>query len=178
MKIQRIKLTDVIANSLSDNNVNTVFGVQGGAVVHIFDSIHQVTDINVCYNHHEQASALAAVANSKVNNTLGVCVVTTGPATTNSLTGLLSAWQDSIPILFISGQTRKEQTSYGKKVRQRGSQECNIIDVVKPWTKAQYLITEESDIQQIMKESIDICMEPRRGPVWIDVPVNLQWSNV
>ena len=65
---------------------------------------------------------------SKICNNTGVCVVTTGPATTNALTGLLSAWQDSVPVIFISGQTRKEQTSYGKKVRQRGSQECNILD--------------------------------------------------
>lgn len=171
-----MKLTDVIAKNLLENNVNTVFGVQGGAVVHIFDSIHEVTDINVCYNHHEQGSALAAVANAKINKTIGVCVVTTGPATTNALTGLLSAWQDSVPVLFISGQTRKEQTSYGKKVRQRGSQECNIIDVVKPWTKAQFLITEGSDIDQTMKDAINIATDARKGPVWIDIPVNLQWT--
>lgn len=171
-----MKLTHVIAKNLNENKVNTVFGVQGGAVVHIFDSIHEVTDINVCYNHHEQGSALAAVANAKINKTLGVCVVTTGPATTNAITGLLSAWQDSVPVLFISGQTRKEQTSYGKEVRQRGSQECNIIDVVKPWTKAQFLITEESDVDQLMKDAIHIAINGRKGPVWIDVPVNLQWT--
>ena len=172
------KLTDVIALNLWDNGIKNVFGVQGGAVVHIFDSIHQFTDIKISYNHHEQASALAAISNSKICNNTGVCVVTTGPATTNALTGLLSAWQDSIPVIFISGQTRKEQTSYGKKVRQRGSQECNILDVVAPWTKAQYLIDDKSDIDFIIKEAIRLTQTPRKGPVWIDIPVNLQWSQV
>lgn len=170
------KLTDVIALNLKNKFVKNVFGVQGGAVVHIFDSIHQLTDINICYNHHEQASALAAVSNAKISKNVGVCIVTTGPATTNALTGLLSAWQDSIPVIFISGQTRKEQTSYGKNVRQRGSQECNILDVVKPWTKAQYLIEANSDIDTLIKEAFVIAQEPRQGPVWIDVPVNIQWS--
>ena len=172
------KLTDVIALNLRDNGIKNIFGVQGGAVVHIFDSIHQLTDINICYNHHEQASALAAISNAKISNNVGVCVVTTGPATTNALTGLLSAWQDSTPVIFISGQTRKEQTSYGKKVRQRGSQECNILDVVSPWTKAQFLINDKSDIDLIIKEAIKISQKPRKGPVWIDIPVNLQWSKV
>ena len=83
----------MIALNLRDNGIKNIFGVQGGAVVHIFDSIHQLTDINICYNHHEQASALAAVSNAKICNNVGVCIVTTGPATTNALTGLLSAWQ-------------------------------------------------------------------------------------
>ena len=114
MKIKK-KLTDVLALNLKEFGIKSVYGVQGGAVVHIFDSIHESTDIEICYNHHEQASSLVAVANSKINQNISVCVVTTGPATTNALTGLLSAWQDSIPVLFISGQTEKEQTSYGKK---------------------------------------------------------------
>ena len=171
-----LKLTDVIALNLQNFGIKNAFGVQGGAVVHIFDSLERLTDIKVCYNHHEQASSLAAVSNSKIKNNIGVCIVTTGPATTNALTGLLSAWQDSIPVLFISGQTRKEQTSYGKNVRQRGSQECNILDVIKPWTKAQYFIDSDSDIDSIMKEALLIASQPRRGPVWIDIPVNLQWS--
>ena len=172
------KLTDVIALNLWEYGIKNVFGVQGGGVVHIFDSIHQLTDIKISYNHHEQASALAAISNAKISNNVGICVVTTGPASANAITGLLSAWQDSIPIIFLSGQTRKEQTSYGMKVRQRGSQECNILDVVSPWTKAQYLIDDESDIDSIIKEAIKVSQEPRKGPVWIDIPVNLQWKEV
>ena len=107
------KLTDVIALNLKNKFVKNVFGVQGGAVVHIFDSIHQLTDINICYNHHEQASALAAVSNAKISKNVGVCIVTTGPATTNALWVyyLLARFYS---VIFISGQTRKEQTSYGK----------------------------------------------------------------
>lgn len=174
----KVKVSDLVAYILEKNKVTSVFGVQGGAVVHIFDSLHRLTDIKVCYNHHEQCSSLAAIANSKLEKKLGVCIVTTGPATTNAMTGLLAAWQDSIPVIFISGQTRREQTSYGMNVRQRGSQECNILDVVKPWTKARILLDESDDIENKIQEMIDIANSPRMGPVWIDIPVNLQWLQV
>ena len=107
--------------------------MQGGAVVHIFDSLER-KKINVTYNHHEQSSALAAVANAKITNNIGCAVVTTGPGSTNAITGLLASWQDSIPCLFISGQARSNHVSYGKKVRQTGTQEVNILDIVKSLT--------------------------------------------
>ena len=78
---------------------------------------------------------LAAVSNAKSNDQIGCAAVTTGPGTTNAITGLLAAWQDSIPVIFISGQARSSHTSYGKKVRQVGTQEVNICDIVKPITK-------------------------------------------
>lgn len=174
----KFKLSDLVATILKENNVEAVFGVQGGAVVHLFDSIHRKTNIKVCYNHHEQGSSLAAVAHAKALERLGVCIVTTGPATTNALTGLLAAWQDSIPVLFISGQTRKEQTSYGLGVRQRGSQECNILEVVKPWTKERILVDENTDLGNELQRAIDIAFSGRKGPVWVDIPVNLQWSKL
>ena len=173
-----IKLTDYIARYINKLPVNCVFGVQGGAVVHIFDSFHRTTDLPVCYTHHEQAAALAAVANAKAHNTIGVCVVTTGPAASNALTGLLAAWQDSTPVIFISGQTRIEQTSYNMEVRQRGSQECNILDVVSPWVKDSYFVSEPQMIVSTLEKAIKECSTGRKGPVWIDLPVNLQWQMV
>ena len=129
-----MKLTDTLAKILQENSINHVFGLQGGAVVHIFDSIEK-KKIGVTYTNHEQSAALAAVANAKCNQNIGCAIVTTGPGCTNAITGLMAAWQDSIPCLFISGQSRSQHTSYGKKVRQVGTQEVNICDIVKPLTK-------------------------------------------
>ena len=129
-----MKVTDLIAKILKINNIRQAFGLQGGAVVHIFDSIIK-NKIKVTFNHHEESAALAAVANAKVNKEIGCAIVTTGPGTTNAITGLLAAWQDSVPVIFISGQARSEHTSYNKKVRQVGTQEVNICDIVKPLTK-------------------------------------------
>ena len=129
-----MKVTDKIAEILSKNKIKNIFGLQGGAVVHIFDSLEK-KNFNVTYNHHEQSAALAAVANAKVTKNIGCAVVTTGPGTTNAITGLLASWQDSVPCIFISGQARSNHVSYGKKVRQVGTQEVNICDIVKPITK-------------------------------------------
>jgi len=129
-----MKLTDVLAEVLKENKIKHVFGLQGGAVVHIFDSLEK-KNIGVTYTHHEQAAALASVAYAKTSNNIGCTVVTTGPACTNAMTGLLAAWQDSTPCIFISGQARSKHTSYNKRVRQVGTQEVNICDIVKPITK-------------------------------------------
>ena len=129
-----MKLTDVFAKVIKSEGIQHVFGLQGGAVVHFFDSLEK-HKVGVTYNHHEESAALAATAYAKLTQNLGCAVVTTGPGSTNAITGLMAAWQDSVPCLFISGQARSEHTSYGKKVRQVGTQEVNICDVVKPLTK-------------------------------------------
>lgn len=173
-----MKLSHYLARKLQDLGVTYVFGVQGGAVVHLFDSLHTQTSIKVCYTHHEQSAALAAVAHAKKTGSLGVCITTTGPAATNALTGLLASWQDSVPVLFISGQTRSSQTSYGLNIRQRGSQECNILDVVKPWTKYSTFIDGPSTLPSALAKACEISLEGRPGPVWLDLPVDLQWLDI
>jgi acetolactate synthase-1/2/3 large subunit len=173
-----MKLSHYLAKALQALGVSHAFGVQGGAVVHLFDSLHTQSNITICYTHHEQSAALAAVSNSKYTHNLGVCITTTGPAASNALTGLLAAWQDSTPVLFISGQTRLTQTSYGLNVRQRGSQECNILDIVKPWTKYSALVQKPSDLPLILNKAYSKAMDGRPGPVWVDLPVDLQWSDV
>ena len=107
--------------------------MQGGAVVHIFDSLEK-NNIGVTYTHHEQSVALAAVAYAKSTNHIGCAIVTTGPATTNAMTGLLAAWQDSCPVFLLVGNLDRS-TLLMEKVRQVGTQEVNICDIVKPITK-------------------------------------------
>ena len=129
-----MKVTNLIAKLLKQNKIDHAFGLQGGAVVHIFDSLIK-NKINITFTHHEESAALAATAYAKVTNNIGCAIVTTGPGSTNAITGLMAAWQDSVPCIFISGQARSNHVSYGKKVRQVGTQEVNICDIVKPLTK-------------------------------------------
>ena len=171
-----MKVSDYVAQFLAANDVRHVFGLQGGAVVHLFDSIEATDGTSAIYCHHEQAAALAATSYAKMTGGLGAVVVTTGPGATNALTGLLAAWQDSVPVIFISGQTRVEHTSYGKPVRQVGSQEVNILDLVRPITKFTTLIKKPEEIEPALRSAHFHALDGRPGPVWIDLPVNLQWE--
>lgn len=173
-----MKASDYLAKFLADNNVSHIFGLQGGAVVHLFDSIDRYGGLKSIYCHHEQSAALAATAYSKASGGLGCVIVTTGPACTNALTGLLAAWQDSTPVIFISGQTRLEHTSYGKPVRQVGSQEFAILDVVRPITKYARLVESVEQLPEILTQAASAALNGRQGPVWIDFPVNLQWGDL
>ena len=172
-----MKFTDVIANFLNKNGIKSAFGLQGGAVVHIFDSLEKA-GLNVTYCHHEESVALAAVANSKVTEKPGCAVVTSGPGCTNAITGLLAAWQDSIPCIFISGQVRSSHMSYGKKIRQLGTQEVPIIDIVKPITKFAKVIDSKENILEILEKALIEAVSGRPGPVWLDIPLDFQWEEV
>jgi acetolactate synthase I/II/III large subunit len=172
-----MKLTDALAQTLKAHNINHVFGLQGGAVVHIFDSLERAR-VGVTYTHHEQSAALAAVSYAKVTENIGCAVVTTGPGATNAITGLLAAWQDSTPCLFISGQVRSQHTSYGRKVRQVGTQEVNICDIVRPITKyCKFVDSKDSFIDEI-EHALMVAKSGRPGPVWLDIPLDFQWSDI
>jgi acetolactate synthase-1/2/3 large subunit len=172
-----MKASDILAKFLKKNNVRNVFGLQGGAVAHIFDSIEK-EKIKVTYTHHEQCASLAAVSYSKVSGNVGCVVVTTGPGSTNAITGLLAAWQDSIPCIFISGQARSDHVSYNKKVRQVGTQEVNICDIVKPITKYTKFLKNKKNFYQEICKAYKIAKSGRPGPVWLDFALELQWSDI
>ncbi|MDC0059762.1 thiamine pyrophosphate-binding protein [Pelagibacteraceae bacterium] len=172
-----MKLTDAFAILLKKLKVKQVFGLQGGAVVHFFDSLER-NKIKVTYTNHEQSAALAGVAYAKSTENIGCVIVTTGPGSTNAISGLLAAWQDSIPCLFISGQSRSNHVSYGKKVRQVGTQEANICDIVRPITKyTKFIRKKETFVEEVIKAT-NIAKSGRPGPVWLDVPLEIQWSNI
>ena len=172
-----MKLTDLLSKVLKKNLVKNVYGLQGGAVVHIFDSLKK-ENIKITFTHHEESAALAAVANAKATNELGCAVVTTGPGATNAITGLMAAWQDSIPVIFISGQARSKHTSYNKKVRQTGTQEVNICDVVKPLTKYTKFIKKKESFFKELSNAIQIAKSGRPGPVWLDLALDIQWADI
>ncbi|MDO9484863.1 MAG: thiamine pyrophosphate-binding protein [Actinomycetota bacterium] len=172
-----MKASDFLARELQAAGVTHVFGVQGGSVVHVFDSL-EATDITVHYCVSEYFAAFAALAQSRASGNLGCCVVTTGPAGTNALTGLLSAWQDSVPVVFVSGQTRSGHMSYGTNVRQIGSQESPICDVVRPITKIATAVSQASELPKALEAVLDTARQGRPGPVWLDIPVDVQWGEV
>lgn len=171
----RIKASEYVAEFIK-SKVGTVFGVQGGAAVHLFDSLHKA-GVEVIYCHHEQAAGFAAVAYAKIKG-FGVCIVTTGPAATNCITACLGAWQDSIPVLFISGQTRVANMSYDTEERQVGSQEAPIADIVERITKCSYVVSEKDLLASILECAYREAFDDRPGPVWIDLPVDVSWASL
>lgn len=170
-----MKSTDLVASILKKNNITEIFGLQGGSIVHLFDSLEKYK-LKVHYNLHEQSASFAAVSNSKATDKITCVLVTTGPGSTNAMTGLLAAWQDSVPVIFISGQARDNHTSYGKKVRQVGTQELKINEIVKPITKKTFFIKNKNQIEKTFYDAISLSGSGRPGPVWIDFPVNIQWE--
>lgn len=172
-----IKLTDFIANFLADNNITQVFMISGGGAMHLNDSLGNHPKLKYFCNHHEQASAIAAEGYTRVSGKLAVVNVTTGPGGLNTLTGLMGQWTDSIPVLYISGQVKYETTISSCKelgLRQLGDQEVDIISVVTPLTKYAKMLDNPTDVKKVLQEAIFHATNGRKGPVWIDIPMNVQ----
>ncbi len=173
-----MKLSDYVIDFLVKKGVRHFFGLTGGAAVHFFDSVYRHPQAEPVFNHHEQAGAFAAEAYGRMTNNLGVGIFTTGPGGTNSLTGLCAAWQDSIPCVYISGQTRAEHSSRGKPVRQVGTQEFDIVPVVSHMSKYAVTIETPEMIRYHLEKAVFLARHGRPGPVWIDVPLNFQWAMI
>ncbi len=134
---------------------------------------------SVC-NHHEQASAMAAVGYAKYSEGIGVCFTSTGCGATNAMTGLLDAWQDNVPVVFVSGQVKRKETTHNAEVplRQIGTQEANIIALVKPITKYAVMVNEPEEIAYHLEKALYLARTGRPGPVWIDVPMDVQGATI
>lgn len=174
-----IKVSDLIVNFVESLKVKEVFLISGGGNIHIIDSIGKSKKLRYICNHHEQASATAAEAYSRVNGNIGVCIVTTGPGGTNAITGVLGSWLDSIPVLVISGQVKRELIGAKQGgLRQLGDQEINIVDIVKPVVKYTATVNDPEDILFHLEKAVFLAKTGRPGPVWIDVPLDVQGSFV
>lgn len=176
-----MKLSDYIVNFLENYGVTDIFMFTGGGCMHLVDSFGRSEKIKYICNHHEQACAMAAQAYSKLKNDLGVALVTSGPGSTNTITGVAGAYLDSVPCLFISGQTKRGQTVYNsgiKKLRQFGIQEINIIPIVESITKYAVMINEPSKIRYHLEKALYIAKSGRPGPVWLDIPLDVQVAEI
>lgn len=176
MHQHKIKLSDYLIKFIENLGVKYAFLIPGGGNIHIIDSIGKSKKIKYICNQHEQASAIAAEAYSRISENIGVCIVTTGPGGTNAITGILGAWLDSIPMLVISGQIKREMIAAGKSLRQLGDQEINIVDIVKPITKYAILVDNPYEIKYHLEKAVYLAKEGRPGPVWIDIPLDVQGS--
>ena len=127
----------------------------------------------VC-NLHEQAVAIAAEAHSRVTNHLSAAMVTTGPGGTNAVTGLAGAWLDSTPVLFISGQVKRADLKRDSGVRILGVQEIDIVTIVKSITKYAVTVEDPVSIRYHLEKAVHLANAGRRGPVWIDIPLDVQ----
>ena len=171
-----LRLADYLLSKLSDLGIKHLFYVPGGQCVFLCDALRRSETIKGISMHHEQAVAMAAVAYSTLNETLGAGLVTTGCAGTNTLTGVLHAFQDSIPLIIISGQQNYENTvkASGIPIRQIGIQEADIETLVKPITKYAVTVSEPSEIRYHFEKAVYLATHGRKGPVWLDIPLNVQ----
>ena len=169
-----IRLADYVIKFLEKKKIDTVFTVSGGGSIFLCDALYGSKKIKYISHHHEQAASFAAESYARAKNAVGCCFVTTGPGGTNTLTGVSSAWIDSVPVIFISGQVFLNQTIRKTKKRQIGVQEINIIDIVKPITKFSKMITDPNSINLYLEKAYSIAKSGRPGPVFIDIPADIQ----
>ena len=172
-----MRLADLVFDYLKKINVNTVYMLSGGGIMYLVDALGRSGIASVCC-HHEQAASIAAQAHGMYNDDLGVCLVTTGPGGTNALTGCAAAFVDSTPVLYISGQVKTSDFASLRGVRQFGAQENDIISMAKPVTKYAVLIEKAEDILYELEKCVYISQEGRKGPVWIDIPLDIQSEEV
>ena len=172
-----MKLSDYVIQRVAQE-VRHVFMLAGGGCMHLVDSVGRCQDIEYICNLHEQACAIAADAYGQYTNSLGVALVTTGPGGTNTLTGVAGAWLDSTPCLFISGQVKRADLIGNRSVRQMGFQELNIVDIVKSITKYAVTITDPASIKYHMEKALYLARNGRPGPVWIDIPLDVQAADI
>jgi acetolactate synthase-1/2/3 large subunit len=175
-----MNVSDYIIKYLATSNIKHVFLVSGGGCMHLIDSVGKSNEIEFVCNHHEQACAMAAEGYARQSGGVGACIVTTGPGATNAITGLMGCWTDSIPTIFISGQVALHQTkaATGLNVRQIGDQEVDIVNIVKPITKYAVMIKNAKDIRVHLERAFHEATTGRPGPVWLDVPMNIQNTEI
>jgi acetolactate synthase-1/2/3 large subunit len=171
-----IRLSDFIVKTIKEYS-DTVFMVTGGGAMHLNDAFGR-SNMKIVYCHHEQACSIAAESYARITNKFATVNVTTGPGGINAINGVFGAWTDSIPMLIISGQVKRETlvSTYGNEGgwRQLGDQEVDIVNMVKGITKYSVLLTDPKMIKYHLKKAIYLSMNGRMGPCWIDVPIDLQ----
>jgi len=178
--VKKMKVSDYIVRFL-ENISDSVFLFSGGTIMHLVDSISRSRLNTYCF-HHEQAAAIAAEGYARIKNDLGIVCVTSGPGGTNAITGVAGAWLDSIPMLVISGQVKRDNIVPRKNdtpvIRSLGFQEINIIDMVKPITKYAVMIEEADQIKYHLEKAVCLAKSERPGPVWLDIPLDVQATKI
>lgn len=173
-----MKLSDYIVDYLYKLGIRDFFGYQGTMIAHFIDSIGKNKNVtnHVCYN--EQGAALEAVGYAKASGNISCAYATSGPGATNLITGIADAYYDSVPVLFLTGQLNTYEYTNNKNIRQQGFQEANIVDMVKPIVKYAVQITDANKIAEELEKAIYISTNGRMGPVLLDIPMDIQRTEI
>lgn len=177
----KIKLAKYISDFLVKNRIEDCFMVTGGGAMHLDDALGHQEGLHCVFNHHEQACAIAAEAYTRMTGKLAAVCVTSGPGGTNAITGVMGGWLDSIPMFVISGQVKRETTIWSCPelgLRQLGDQEFNIIDSVSNMTKYAVMVTNPQEIAYHLEKALYLSMKDRGGPVWLDIPLDVQGAQI
>lgn len=173
-----MKASDYIARYLEHRGVTHVFELVGGMITFLVDSLHQQTQIKIVSMHHEQGAGFAAEGYGRMRGTPGVAMATSGPGATNLLTAIGSCYFDSVPTVFITGQVNRHELRGSRPIRQLGFQETDIVSMAKPVTKAAWMVTDPADLPHFLEQAFDLAMSGRRGPVLIDIPMDVQRADI
>lgn len=174
----KIKLSDYVARFVAELGVKHVFMVAGGGAMHLNDSFAHHGALTFVSTQHEQASAMAAETYARISGNIGVAVVTTGPGGTNAITGVAGAWLDSTPCLVISGQVKRSDLVGNLGIRQNGVQEIGIVAIVQSITKYAVTVMEPESIRYHLERAVALAKSGRPGPVWIDIPLDVQAATI
>ncbi|HEX4132515.1 MAG TPA: thiamine pyrophosphate-binding protein [Pirellulales bacterium] len=173
-----LRVADYIAKRIQQHGVSHVFMVTGGGAMHLNDAFGSCPGLKYVCCHHEQACAIAAEAYTRVTGKLATVNVTSGPGAINAFTGVFGAWVDSVPMLVVSGQVKRETTmeAYGLigKLRQLGDQEADVLSMVRSITKYSVMVNEPESIRYHLERALYLAEHGRPGPCWLDVPVDVQ----
>jgi len=172
------RVADYITQFVSELGVGHIFLLPGGGNMHLVDAVGKHPGIDVVACLHEQAAAISAEAYARISENIGVAVVTTGPGATNAITGVAGAWIESVPLIVISGQCKRSDMLRDSPLRQKGVQEVDIIKMVESITKYAVIVENPDDIRGIMEKAFHYAKAGRAGPVWIDVPLDVQGSPI
>lgn len=176
----RMKISNYIAQRLVELGISQVFTVTGGGAMHLNDALGHQKGLTCLYNHHEQACAIAAESYARIKGQIAAVCVTTGPGGTNAITGVLGGWLDSIPMLILSGQVRYDTTARwsGVGIRAMGDQEFDITKAVDCMTKYSEMVIDPMRIRYCLEKAVYLAYSGRPGPVWLDIPLNVQGAYV
>ena len=171
-----VRLSDYIASRLVEHGVRDVFMLTGGGAMHLNDALGRAEGLRYICCHHEQALSMAAESYTRLSGKLGVVNVTTGPGAINALNGVHGAYTDSIAMLVLSGQVKRETLRQNAPVRLRqlGDQEADTVAMVTPITKFAALVTNPQDIRYLLEKALWLAETGRPGPVWLDIPIDVQ----
>ena len=174
------KVAQIIADFMVEKGVSHVFTVTGGGAMHLNDAFGHHPDLKCIYNHHEQACSVAAEGYARFSGRIACVCVTSGPGGTNAITGVLGGWQDSIPMFVVSGQVKRITTTGYTQIplRQLGDQEFQITDCIANMTKYAVMLTNTEDVLYHLEKAWFLANHGRKGPVWIDVPLDIQGAEV